>query len=140
MKYVRLKRYDPHHRVVLRRYWYKQYRFKESEGWYVVPDDVAEYLEENARQRAGDPMSIPAFDICTKEEAEEIDERENLQTEVRRPAQKARVYAEEKEEKSERSGLLRGRGRKAKQETKQEKPPVKSEEDSKTSDTVEETK
>ena len=121
MKYVRLKRYDPHHRVVLRRYWYKQYRFKESEGWYVVPDDVAEYLEENARQRAGDSMSIPAFDICTKEEAEKIDERENLQTEVRRPAQKARVYAEEKENKSQRAGLRRGRSRRAKSETK-EKP------------------
>ena len=140
MKYVRLKRYDPHHRAVLRRYWYKQYRFKESEGWYVVPDDVAEYLRENARQRAGDPMSSPAFDICTKEEAEKIDERENLQTEVRRPAQKARVYAEEKEEKSARSGLRRGRGRRANPETKVETPAENASEETADAAKVEESK
>lgn len=140
MKYIRLKRYDPHHRAVLRRYWYKQYRFKESEGWYVVPDDVAEYLRENARQSAGDPMSPPAFDICTKEEAEKIDERETLNTEIRRPAQKARVYAEENEEKSSRSGLRRGRGPRTKSKTNEETPPAKPQEKSNASNEVEETK
>ncbi|MCP4678733.1 MAG: hypothetical protein GY854_25130 [Deltaproteobacteria bacterium] len=90
IKHVRLKRHDPRHGIVLKQYWYKGIKFLESEGWYVVSDDVAAYLKAHARQRAGDPQSPEAFDICTEEEAQEIDEQETLETQPRRPAEKAR--------------------------------------------------
>ncbi len=89
-KHVRLKRRDPRHGIVLKQYWYKGIKFLESEGWYVVSDDVAAYLKAHARQRAGDLQSPEAFDICTEDEAREIDEQETLETEPRRPAEKAR--------------------------------------------------
>ncbi len=92
-KHIRLKRYDPRHGMVLRQYWYKGIKFLESEGWYVVDDDVAKYLKENARQRANDPQSSEAFDICTEKEAREIDEKEVMETQPRRPAEKARATA-----------------------------------------------
>ena len=88
-KYVRLKRRDPKHGVVLRQYVYQGIRFLESEGWYVVDDEVADYLE-NARQKATDPQSPEAFDICTEKEARDIDEQENLAAKPRRPADQAR--------------------------------------------------
>ena len=90
-KYVRLKRYDPKHGIVLKQYWYKGIKFLESEGWYVVSDEVANYLKENTRQRASDPQSSEAFEICTEKEAQEIDDKENLESKPRRPAEKARV-------------------------------------------------
>ena len=88
-KYVRLKRRDPKHGVVLRQYVYQGIRFLESEGWYVVEEEVADYLRK-ARQKATDPQSPEAFDICTEKEARTIDEQENLAAKPRRPADQAR--------------------------------------------------
>ena len=92
-KHIRLKRYDPRHGFVLKQYGYKGMKFLESEGWYIVDDEVADYLEENARQRAGDPGAPAAFDVCTEAEARRIDEKEAIEEKPRRPAEKARSVA-----------------------------------------------
>jgi hypothetical protein len=91
MKYVRLKRRDPKHGVVLKQYVYRGIRFLETGGWYVVDDEVATYLKEHARQKATDPRSSEAFDICTEIDARAIDERENTESQPRRPADNART-------------------------------------------------
>ncbi len=96
-KHVRLKRYNPRHGIVLRQYWYKGIKFLESEGWYVIGDEVADYLKTHARQRNNDPHSAPAFDICSEEEARELDEQEAIDAEPRRPADNARVVATQEE-------------------------------------------
>ncbi len=90
-KHVRLKRLDPRHGIVLKQYWYKGIKFLESEGWYVVSEEVAAYLERHARQRANDPQSPTAFEIVSAVQARNIDEREALEKMPRRPAEKARV-------------------------------------------------
>ena len=88
-KYVRLKRRDPKHGIVLRQYVYRGIRFLEVGGWYVVDEEVAKYLGE-VRQKASDPRSPKAFDICTEAEAHKIDEQENIEAKPRRPADNAR--------------------------------------------------
>jgi hypothetical protein len=89
-KYVRLKRRDPKHGIVLRQYVYRGIRFLEARGWYIVDDDTAEYLE-SARQNPSDAGSPAAFDICTEAEARKIDEQESIEATPRRPADNARV-------------------------------------------------
>ena len=89
-KYVRLKRRDPKHGIVLRQFVYRGIRFLETGGWYVVHDEVAEYLK-GVRQKASDPRSPKAFEVCTEAEARKIDERENVEAKPRRPADNARM-------------------------------------------------
>lgn len=47
-------------------------KFLESRGWYEVEDDVAQYLA-TVKQDESDDFSHAAFDVCTKEEALELD-------------------------------------------------------------------
>jgi len=112
-KHVRIKRYDPRHGFVVRQYWYQGIKFLESEGWYVVSDQVAAYLKAHARQRAGDPQAPEAFDICTEAEARAIDEKEVLDEQPRRPAEKARPASPRgellKEEKKPKPGRTKKR-------------------------------
>ena len=88
-KFVRLKRRDPKHGFVLRQFVYRGIRFLETGGWYVVDDEVAEYLK-GVRQKASDPRSPEAFEVCTEAEARKIDEQENIESKPRRPADNAR--------------------------------------------------
>lgn len=90
MKYVRLKRRDPKHGIVLKQYVFRGIRFLESGGWYVVDDEVAAYLE-TVRQRSADSSSLAAFDICTEAAARKIDEQESIEATPRRPADNARA-------------------------------------------------
>lgn len=90
MKYVRLKRRDPKHGIVLKQYVYRGIRFLETGGWYVVDNEVAEYLE-TVRQRSSDSSSPAAFDVCTEAEARKIDDQESIEATPRRPADNARV-------------------------------------------------
>lgn len=90
MKYVRLRRRDPKHGIVLRQFVYRGIRFLEAGGWYVVDDEVADYLKD-VRQKATDPRAPEAFDICRESEARAIDERENTESQPRRPADNART-------------------------------------------------
>ena len=119
-KHVRLKRYDPKHGIVLKQYWYQGIKFLESEGWYVVSDEVAEYLKAYARQKASDPQSPEAFEICTEKEAREIDEKENLEAKPRRPADRARVT---KARGLTLEGMRKERPRKTKKKRKEESRP-----------------
>ena len=89
-KYVRLKRRDPKHGIVLRQFVYRGIRFLETGGWYVVHDEVTEYLK-GVRQKASDPRSPEAFDVCTEAEARKIEEQENIEAKPRRPADNARM-------------------------------------------------
>ena len=82
---VRLKPYDPRRGHVLRRYTYAGVKIHEERGWHRVTKDVAEYLR-GVRQVANDSYSPLAFDVCTDEEAKELDAREEVETKVRRSA------------------------------------------------------
>ncbi len=125
-KHVRLKRYDPAHGMVLRQYWYKGIKFLESDGWYVVDDEVATYLKKHAYQRANDPQSPSAFDICTEEEARRMDEQEFRDAQPRRPAERARATAPRdgalSEEKKTKERVRKPRGSKDKDAKPEDKP------------------
>jgi len=85
---VRLKPYDPAKGHVKRRYSQPGWRFDEGRGWYKVPADVAEQLRE-VRQVENRPYSPPAFDVCTKEEALELERREKIDARRKRGANDA---------------------------------------------------
>lgn len=86
---VRIKPRDPHCGQVLRRFVYRGIRFEEGKGWYRVCTEVGEYLR-GARQRAYDPRSPLAFDVCTEAEAKARDEQETEASKPARPADRAR--------------------------------------------------
>jgi len=89
---ARLKTRDPHRGQMLRRFVYRGIRFEEGKGWYRVSPEVGEYLRA-VRQRAHDPHSRPAFDVCTEAEATAIDERESEAAKPARPADRAKETA-----------------------------------------------
>lgn len=89
---ARIKPRDPHHGHVLRRFVYRGIRFEEGKGWYQVSPEVAAHLRE-VRQRAHDPQSALAFDVCTEAEAKAIDSRETEEQKPARPADRARPTA-----------------------------------------------
>jgi len=72
---VRLKPYDPRRGHVLRRYAHRGIRFLVEHGWYRVDREVADHLR-TARQVDADPHSLLAFDVCTEDEARQIDTTE----------------------------------------------------------------
>jgi hypothetical protein len=76
--FARLKGYDPRRGQVLRRYAYRGIKIHEDRGWYRVPAEVGEYFRA-VRQLAHDPQSPLAFDVCTEEEAREIESRETAE-------------------------------------------------------------
>lgn len=83
---ARLKPFDGK-RFVRRSYTSFGIKFIGDRGWYKVDNDVAEYLK-TVTQRAEDPDSAPAFDVCSPEEARAIDERERVKAN-RRDAEQA---------------------------------------------------
>lgn len=86
---VRIKPRDPHRGHVLRRFVYRGIRFETGKGWYQVSQEVGEYLR-SVHQRAHDPHSPLAFDVCTAAEAKKLDEQETEATKPARPADRAR--------------------------------------------------
>jgi len=72
---VRLKPYDPRRGHVLRRYAHCGIRFLVEHGWYRVDADVADHLR-TAKQIDGDPHALAAFDVCSDEDARQIDTTE----------------------------------------------------------------
>ena len=87
---VRMKKRDPKHGNVMRRFTYRGAKFEEAKGWYRVSEEVAEYLR-NVRQKAHDPQSPLAFDVCTEKEAKGLDTKEAEDEKPKRPAESARV-------------------------------------------------
>lgn len=75
MMFVRLRPYNVRLRNVLRTYTIHGVQFREDRGWYEVPDTLAELLR-NVRQQESDPTSPNAFDVCTYDEANRMDEQE----------------------------------------------------------------
>ena len=96
---VRIKATDPRRGHVLRRFTYKGIRFQAGSGWYQVSEEVADYLK-GVRQRANDPHSPLAFDVCTEKEARATDKKEAEEAEPKRPADNARVAVARGEEPS----------------------------------------
>lgn len=82
---VRLKPHDARRGHVLRRFTYAGIKFHEERGWYRVSKDVAAYLK-TVHQLPGDTYTPAAFDICTDEEAKQIDTREESESKVRKSA------------------------------------------------------
>ena len=82
---VRLKEHDPRRGHVLRRYTYEGIKFQVERGWYRVSEKMAKYLE-GVRQVHDDPNSPLAFDVCTEQEAQELDATEEQASKVKRDA------------------------------------------------------
>jgi len=82
---ARLKPFDGK-RFVIRSYTVFGIKFIGDRGWYKVDSDVSEYLKTIV-QRAEDPDSAPAFDVCSEDEAKAIDERERVKASRRDAAQ-----------------------------------------------------
>jgi hypothetical protein len=82
---VRLKPHEPRRGHVLRRFTYAGIKFHEERGWYRVSRDIAAYLK-TVHQVPGDTYTPAAFDVCTDEEARQIDAREESESKVRKSA------------------------------------------------------
>lgn len=89
-KLIRLKPLDKKRGHVVHRYTAFQTTFEEAKGWYRVPDHVASYLA-TVHQLANDEDSPLAFDVCTQEEAEQIDAAEKRKAEERARADEPNV-------------------------------------------------
>lgn len=89
-KLIRLKPLDKKRGHVIHRYTAFQTTFEEAKGWYRVPDHVAAYLA-TVHQLANDEDSPLAFDVCTRDEAEQIDAAEKKKAEERARAAEPNV-------------------------------------------------
>lgn len=80
MMYVRLKPYNPRVGNVLRRFGVPvgagHVIFEEARGWYEVPEQVAALLRKVSQVEGLPPGQRPAFDVCTFEEARDIEQQE----------------------------------------------------------------
>jgi len=85
---VRLTAYNPRRGQMLRRYVYDGVKFQVECGWYRVSKEMAEYLK-NVRQEHDDPHSPPAFDVCTEQDAKELDAKIEQEAKVRKEAGEA---------------------------------------------------
>ena len=83
-KMVRIKPYDPQMGQVVRRYTVSAWetRFEEYRGWYLVPDEWADYLA-TLHQQANNAKSPKLFDVCTVAQAKGIEAEEKAVERVR---------------------------------------------------------
>jgi len=107
--YIRIKPLDPIRGHILQRYTYKGICFDVKKGWYIVSNQVGEYLK-TVHQIHGDLNSPMAFDVCTEDEAKALDAKEAEEEAPKRPADKARPVAASDEP------IRKKRGRKPKAE------------------------
>lgn len=82
---VRVKPFDLKKGHLIRRYTAFSTRFDEKRGWYRVSEDVAQYLS-TVHQVSGDEDSPLVFDVCTEEQAREIEAAERRRAEERAQA------------------------------------------------------
>lgn len=86
---ARLKPYNERKRHLVRTYMIDGARFFEERGWYEVSDALGERLRP-LTQDYHDEDSPKLFDVCTKEEAEALEQREaeaEVKASAKRPAQ-----------------------------------------------------
>ena len=88
---VRLKPYDPRRGFVLRRFTYAGIKFHEERGWYRVDKAVADYLR-GVRESPESDFTPLAFDVCSDDEAQAIDAREETESRVRRSPSEAVAF------------------------------------------------
>ena len=91
-KLVRLRPFEPKKGHIIRRYTAFSTTFVETRGWYRVSDEVANYLK-SVHQIPNDEDSPPAFDVCTPEEAKQIEVAEKKKAEERARAASPNVAA-----------------------------------------------
>lgn len=94
---VRLKPYNPKRGFKVRRYIVSSARLRldVDRGWYEVDAALALKLSQ-LRQESTDPDSPPLCDVCTREEAIALEEREKEAEErasARRPHSEVRVHS-----------------------------------------------
>lgn len=92
MVYVRIKPQNKRRGILRKRHALRlngqTHHFKAGR-WYEVSEQLATALKK-CRQIAGDPDSAAVFDICTREEADAIDEQEAAAKAVTLPPRKQR--------------------------------------------------
>jgi len=87
---VRLKACLPRAGHVLRQYCFRGILFKAGAGWVKVSESIGEHLR-GVRQQDRDAYSPLAFDVCSEDEARQLDARDvELNTESV-PVDKAKV-------------------------------------------------
>lgn len=84
---ARLKPYNVRKGHTTRIYSIDGTRFYEERGWYEVSDDLGDKLRD-LHQDHYDLDSPDLFDVCTQEEAEELERREAKQVEVKSTARR----------------------------------------------------
>ena len=89
-KLVRLKPHDPKKGHVIQRYTAFSTQFEERKGWYRVSDEIAAYLA-TIHQVPNDEDTPLAFDVCTDEEARNIEATEKKKAEERARAAEPNV-------------------------------------------------
>ena len=89
---VRLRPFDPKKGHTIRRYTTFSTTFEETRGWYRVADEIAAYLA-TVHQVPHDEDSPLAFDVCTEEEAQQLELVEKKKAEARARAAAPNVAA-----------------------------------------------
>lgn len=79
---VRVKPYNPKRGQLARRVTINEVRFDVERGWYKVDAEFAAMLKRETL--GGDPNGPLVFDVCTPEEAQEIQRREDQAAEAAR--------------------------------------------------------
>jgi hypothetical protein len=90
LKLVRLKPHDPKKGHIIQRYTAFSTQFEERKGWYRVSDEIAAYLA-TIHQVPNDEDTPLAFDVCTDEEARNIEATEKKKAEERARAAEPNV-------------------------------------------------
>lgn len=85
---ARLKPYNPTRGYLVRRYWCRGVIYDESRGWYRVTKEDADVLRDLV-QKETDPGSPALFDVCTEDEAKDLERREKLAERQRRTVEEA---------------------------------------------------
>jgi len=89
-KLIRLKPLDAKKGHVIRRYTAFSTTFEERKGWYRVSDEMASYLA-TVHQVPNDEDAPLAFDVCTQDEAQQIEAAEKKKAEERARAAEPNV-------------------------------------------------
>jgi aminoglycoside phosphotransferase (APT) family kinase protein len=77
---------------IIHRYTAFSTTFEERRGWYRIPDEMAKYLA-TVHQVPNDEDTPLAFDVCTEEEARQIEAAERKKAEERARAAAPNVAA-----------------------------------------------
>jgi len=87
---VRVRPTQPNKGIKVQRYCFRSVVYDVDHGWYPVPNPFLARELQRITQREDDPESPKVFDVCTPEEAAEIDRREKTARGSARAVMRAR--------------------------------------------------